>query len=351
MSTESTVVVEEPIGYSDFVRIAALVVGIPICLLSFAGNVLTILAVVKTKSLQTGANVFIVGLSISDMLYGTFLVPILAFTHWNNGWPFRDDSCAVFGFLIFLFVMESINNLVGIAFSRYLKILHPKIFERIFKGDKRTICLLIAFWSIPLLSLTPAIILQKFGYERSTLSCTFIREENPSFGLMLMSLFLIPLTFITFCYLRILCKVLANHKRIERALSGTSRQTQRTREDYHYTRTMVTIFIVFLMSYTPYLINSLVYADKMNLTACFLCSVPVWMSNCINPLVYAVSNRQFRLAFWAILTRRKTLFEPGDTDESPKSNRISMRTVSSNSNNNTLTVPMVTQLPTASTHC
>ncbi|XP_072031060.1 melatonin receptor type 1C-like [Amphiura filiformis] len=344
MSTNSPEIVEVH-QYSEFVQIAALVLGIPICILSFAGNLLTIITVIKTKSLQTGANIFIVGLSISDMIYGTFLLPIIAYNHYNNGWPFGDGFCAVFGFFVFLFVMESINNLVGIAFSRYLKILHPKIFDQIFQGNKRTICLLLVFWLLPLITLTPAILLQKFGYEPKTLSCTFMREDNDSFGLMLLSLFLIPLSFITFCYLRILCKVVSNHKRIERVTTRTSGQ-KRIREDYHYTRTMVTIFIVFLLAYTPYMLNSFINTEGANLTLCFLCSVPVWLSNCINPFVYAASNRQFRLAFWAILTRRKTLFEPSDIEDSPGSNRLSMKTLS---NNNMNTVVM--QMPTTSTHC
>ncbi len=351
MSTDSPDISETTLHrYSEFVQVAALVVGIPICLLSFAGNLLTIITVIKTKSLQTGANVFIVGLSVSDLFYGTFLVPIIAFTHYNNGWPFNNTFCALFGFFIFLFVMESINNLVGIAFSRYLKIVHPKLFNRIFQGNKRTVCLLVIFWSLPLASLIPAILLERFGYEPQTLTCTFIRDDNNSFGFMLLSLFLIPLSFIGFCYLRILCKVVSNHKRVERITPRTTGQ-KRIREDYHYTRTMVTIFIVFLLAYTPYLLNSFFNKDSSNLTLCFLCSVPVWLSNCVNPFVYAASNRQFRLAFWAILTGRKTLFEPMDIEDSPgSSNRLSMRTLSSVSNNNNMNT-IVMHVPTASTYC
>ena len=336
--------------YTDAVRIAAVAFAVPISLLSFAGNLLTILAVIRTPSLQIKPNIFIVGLSVSDMIYGTFLVPMIAVNYWNNGRVFGSGLCVVFAIFIFLFVYESIANLVGIAVCRYLKILRPQIFRSIFRGQKRSVMVAVGLWLLPLIALTPPIILQKFGYEQQTLSCTYLRGGLNI--LMFVVLFPIPLTFVAFCYLRILCKVFSNRRKVQRTRSKTSAQKPAPREDYRYTWTMVTIFVVFIVAYTPYLLYNLfsaIYPHNRNHTLCFVCTLPVWLSNCINPLVYAVSNRRFRDAFHAIVRGRRSIFVRIEVLKPPKRNVIGLKTLAG-SNANMLIVDASTNKQNAQSY-
>ena len=62
-------------SYSYPVQVAALTIGIPIITLGFIGNLMTIIAVIKTKALRTGANIFIISLSMFDLMYVTIVVP------------------------------------------------------------------------------------------------------------------------------------------------------------------------------------------------------------------------------------------------------------------------------------
>ena len=65
----SDALLEEPKKYSDFVRVAALALGIPIIIFGFLGNMMTIIGMIKTKSLRTGGNIFIISLSVFDLMY------------------------------------------------------------------------------------------------------------------------------------------------------------------------------------------------------------------------------------------------------------------------------------------
>ena len=124
---------EEPKEYSDFVRVAALAVGIPIIIFGFLGNLMTIIAVIKTKALRTGANIFIISLSVFDLMFVTLALPATIHTIWYNGWVFsKVFYCNIYVLVYYLAIGGNLFNLSGTAFTRYLKIIHPKTFSHMY---------------------------------------------------------------------------------------------------------------------------------------------------------------------------------------------------------------------------
>ena len=102
---------EEIKKYSDSVRVAALVTGIPIIIFGFLGNLMTIVAVIKTKALRTGANIFIISLSVFDLMYVTIAIPTIVTFIWNNGRVFSDIYCTTFPVLATLAIGGNLMNL------------------------------------------------------------------------------------------------------------------------------------------------------------------------------------------------------------------------------------------------
>ena len=299
---------EEPKQYSDVVRFTALIIGIPIIMVGFFGNALTIAAVIKTKSLRTGANIFIIGLSTFDLTYTCVVVPTVITVHWRNSWVFSKIYCHIFPVVFILAVGESLMSLSGTAVCRYLKIMRPKIFALIFSRKCYVAALLCGFWLTPVLCIMPPIvgIWGQLGYEPRTLTCTFLRDDSGYNTFLMLTAFMTPITFISFCYLRILCKVCSNRRKIQAArqtsTSGDqSVQKSQQREDLRYTRMMVAIFVVFLMAYTPYIVNNLLDPYVENMDRGFFCATCAWLSPCLNPVIYALLNRHFRRAFLTIL--------------------------------------------------
>ncbi|XP_033940059.1 G-protein coupled receptor 84 [Pseudochaenichthys georgianus] len=70
------------------------------------------------------------------------------------------------------------------------------------------------------------------------------------------------------------------------------------------TRMCFTVFLCFVFCFVPFLLLNI--ADKQNRAPQVLhmfCANLTWLNSCINPVLYAVMNRQFRQAYHMLLTR------------------------------------------------
>ncbi|XP_022102455.1 protein trapped in endoderm-1-like [Acanthaster planci] len=311
---------DSPRKYSLLVQYWALVVGIPVDALGFWGNLMTIIAVAKTSALRTPTNLFIISLSVSDLLYCIIVLPVLLTVYNHNAWVFGPVFCRIHPLLMITFVGATIMSLAGTAFGRCLKITQSPLYGKLFTIKWRATVMILVCWLLPLIFLLPPItgVWGDLGYEPKTLTCTFLRGgSNSGYSMFFMiSALIIPTFSITFCYLRILQTVCANHKRVQKMrkavvneVSGATRardsmKRQRTtayREDIQYTKMMLCIFLVFIVCYVPYMMATLVDPQVKNMTFHFFCGSCVWFSSCLNPIVYVIMNKHFRKAFAGLL--------------------------------------------------
>lgn len=75
------------------------------------------------------------------------------------------------------------------------------------------------------------------------------------------------------------------------------------------TRMCFTVFLCFVFCFAPFLLLNI--ADKHNRAPQVLhmfCANLTWLNSCINPMLYAVMNRQFRQAYHVLLTRAASPF-------------------------------------------
>ena len=75
------------------------------------------------------------------------------------------------------------------------------------------------------------------------------------------------------------------------------------------TRMCLTVFLCFTVCYVPFLLLNIV--DRQNSAPQILhmvCGNITWLNSCINPVLYAVMNRQFRQVYHALLTRAAAPF-------------------------------------------
>ncbi|KAK5872324.1 hypothetical protein PBY51_013038 [Eleginops maclovinus] len=75
------------------------------------------------------------------------------------------------------------------------------------------------------------------------------------------------------------------------------------------TRMCFTVFLCFVFCFVPFLLLNI--ADKQNHAPQVLhmfCANLTWLNSCINPVLYAVMNRQFRQAYHVLLTRAASPF-------------------------------------------
>ncbi|KAM9854722.1 G-protein coupled receptor 84-like [Aulostomus maculatus] len=138
------------VGY----RYVAVLWGCVVAITGTLGNVMTILAFTLDTHLRTRFNVLIVNLAVADLLYCAVLLPISVDSCLHLRWHHSELWCKVFGLLLFLSNSVSVTFLCLLAASRYLLVVKPVLFDRIF-SDRGLILLLISAWALGLATSSP----------------------------------------------------------------------------------------------------------------------------------------------------------------------------------------------------
>jgi hypothetical protein len=262
--------VEGQIGTLAVVILSAL--NILFSVLGIIGNVVTCLAVWKNSLLQAGVNLFIVSLSVADLLVCVFTQPIYVLS--LNGFSRKT-------FQIFYYVVTStslyasLNNLLLLTTNRVFTIFYPLRYNAIV--SKRNIVVAISL--VWLLSLIEGV-LRTF---------TSFRNITPHIRICAVIAFILMYAKIFY---------VANKQRriiILQARSLTYNHKLATIElENRASKTSAIIVGSFVLSFLP--ITILLMIDSSNKIAVELCFTLMCCSSAINPLVYAWKNNRFRAA-------------------------------------------------------
>nr|XP_034183593.1 G-protein coupled receptor moody [Osmia lignaria] len=180
-----------------------MLVGIP-------GNLFTIIALCRTKKLRNATAIFIINLSISDLMFCCFNLPLATSTFWHSSWNHGALLCQLFPLLRYGLVAVSLFTILSITINRYVMIGHPKLYRTVYKG-KYLIPMVLSTWIIAfgVLIVTWFGSWGRFGLDIAIGSCSILPDANgrsPKEFLFVVA-FLIPCIAIVVCYARIFCIV------------------------------------------------------------------------------------------------------------------------------------------------
>lgn len=83
--------------------------------------------------------VFIINLSLSDLLFGCFNLPLAASTFLRRAWVHGDFLCRLFPFFRYGLLAVSLFTILSITINRYVMIGHPRLYPRWVKLDFNSI--------------------------------------------------------------------------------------------------------------------------------------------------------------------------------------------------------------------
>ncbi|XP_035896583.1 protein trapped in endoderm-1 [Anopheles stephensi] len=179
--------------------IAYMVVGVP-------GNLLTIVALIKSKKTRNATAVFIMNLSFSDLLFCCFNLPLAASTFWHQAWLYGDVFCRLLPMMRYGLLAVSLFTILAITINRYIMIGHQRLYQRIYRT--KNLCLMVAFtWILGFGSLLPTWHEKwgKFGLDIAIHSCSILpdsQRHSPKQFLFFIA-FALPCLAIIVCYARI----------------------------------------------------------------------------------------------------------------------------------------------------
>ncbi|XP_013192312.2 G-protein coupled receptor moody [Amyelois transitella] len=216
-------------GYQDGILQFASACCMIFMLIGIPGNLITIIALARCKKVHNATALFIINLSLADLLFCCLELPMAATTFWTKSWIFGITMCRLFPMAKYGLVAVSLFSITAITINRYIIISYPRIYTKIYT-KQNLILMVAAIWLFCISAMIPTWIevWGRFSLDPKIGSCTIIKDihdRSPKKYLFIIA-FVIPGVTITFCYARIFF--------IVRSV------TKRSRSTHHLSRTVIT---------------------------------------------------------------------------------------------------------------
>ncbi|XP_061584794.1 melanin-concentrating hormone receptor 1 [Cololabis saira] len=292
-----------------------------ICFLGIIGNCLvmyTILKRTKCRAKQTVPDIFILNLSIVDLLF-LLGMPFLIHQLLGNGtWHFGAAMCRVITALDSNSQIVSTYILTAMTLDRYLATVHPIRFNYI--RTPRVAALVIALtWMLSMLTIIPVWMYAGLMPLPDGLVACALLLPDPFINMYWFTLyqfflaFAIPLAIICLVFFKIL-------QHISTSVAPLPPRSLRVRTK-KVTRMAVAICLAFFICWAPYYILQLIHLGVQSPSLAFSYAYNIAISmgyanSCINPFLYIILSETFKRRFLKVVrpVNRKSRVNPSTTD-------------------------------------
>lgn len=307
------------------VFIAVVTVYSLLLLVGITGNLTTIIGLLRWIKNSTPTFVFIVSLSISDLLLLCVCMPIKITEYFHLADIFTEVTCKLSYYVRDFTLISSVLTLTVISFERYYAICHPLNVQYRCTWNRARIMIMIT-WTISAALAIPTVFMTKFYLPIGMIFYECLAQSADSLHLELYFiyylgvLFVLPLLVMTFTYGRS-CMALWRSARVFKELQGRqkkfyfgsarSKPTPKDVDDAVSRRKVIKLLIIvvviFMCCWGPPLIVQLLsaigvirsYRDKIRLGVETL----TYVSSALNPYLFIAMSSQFRASAFRCLKR------------------------------------------------
>ncbi|XP_056593211.1 trace amine-associated receptor 13c-like [Triplophysa dalaica] len=254
-------------------------------------NLLVIISISHFKKLHTPINLLILSLAVADLIVGLIVIPLMGIRYIDTCWYLGETFCSLFVFIAFTVVSASLSNLVFISVDRYIAVTDPLRYTVRVTTNKTVFCIVLNWLCSVLYSL--------YFYEALTQEGCYgdcaIHFTMKHVVMDLVVTFIAPCVVIMSLYVKIFCVAKHQSKVVS---TNTCIRSQRKAA-----KTLGIVVVVYFLCWIPYYMVSLFEGDESSASVEFnvTCWI-VYMNSCMNPLIYALFYRWFRLSAKHILT-------------------------------------------------
>ncbi|CAF0928209.1 unnamed protein product [Brachionus calyciflorus] len=305
------------------------------------GNIFVCIAIATNRQLKQGgmSNFLIGNLALSDLLLGITVLPFSATLSTFKTWVFGKVLCDLWLSIDVLCSTASIWGLLVISLDRYVATNHPIMYRKHKNNFKLALFYCTISWFISIsISLGPLIVgtnTEKKSGLKQVENSTFyqcVLFQTPSF-VIISSLFsfYLPLVLMFILYTRVFLKIRQqsslfknnnnsninsqakldinskNDKLLNRHKRNVTSHTNTS--ETKITKTLAIIMGVFVACWLPFFIIYIIRSQLNNPSSISdnVMDIFIWLgyfNSSLNPILYAILNRNFRIAFSDILVCR-----------------------------------------------
>ena len=271
------------------------------------------LSVYRNPRLRTPTNLYIIALAVSDLLSAVFVMPLSEIILFTGKWLLGETICQFHAFMSIFVIYVSPATMGLTAVNRYVRMCRSNTtYQKIYSLRKSRLWVLFLWLFVACYIAIPQLAkLQDFEFVPGYAQCSIkhLREQRKLIHYIVAStLFLvIPLVATAFSYSRVLKVVRQHLTGISPSLIGLGRNDARISiQEIRLSRSLFIVVFTFLACWIPLWVIvimrrfSLVSHMPRNIE--LLCMFFLYVSNTVNPLIYAgmnsISYRISYLIFW-----------------------------------------------------
>ena len=257
------------------------------------GNILVILAILRTPRLRTSSNVLIINMACGDILYSVSTLPLsmVLFCFRETDWPLGKIGNIIFDATWFSFLVLSFINVVVIALERYIAITKPFVYN-VLVTKKRVMCVCFGLWIYVILLIFAMAFTLK---QANGVDYIFVIPGSFYYTALIFHAIL-AFIFVPLLYSKIF--LIARKHKIEIMQQHDRKGRRSFFHEMKATQTIGIVIVLFSLVWLPFLINQFVdyrdiYEGAWDLNNSIMCYI-TYCNGPVNILVYSCWNREIR---------------------------------------------------------
>ena len=195
----------DPLGRSSSEISFEVALAILICVSSILDNLLVVYVVNNDSRLKNVTNMFIHNLALTDISMATLQMPFWIISLHKGAWVFSGKWCELSAAIMSTFGLASFLNMGLNAFNRYIRVVKPTLYNKLFPGKRMARLYCVMVWIASTLLATPPLYGRgKMAYHPSFAFCTVTYNiQYISYAIAVTGLFMVTTTAMFYFYYKI----------------------------------------------------------------------------------------------------------------------------------------------------
>jgi hypothetical protein len=288
--------------------------------LAVFGNILVVMAVLKTPSLrEEKSNLLVINLAVTDMLNGmtVMLSTLVSLVMDVHVLPYM--LCNLICAANYCFIITSMMTLCYISIDRFHAIIFPLTYVQRINGKVIGMAIASSWIEGIIFSIVPVILNWiKYDYWEITCAIQWHQENDNAIYYVIVAFivcFLVPGLVLAFNYIKILREAKKKMKVWALNIRSTTDKCERKKikqqsASAKAVRSLLIVVLAYFICMTPFSVTKLIKVTVVepilpgfvNVTS----SIFAFASSVVNPLIYGIFRRDFRQAFKNMIRKRQT---------------------------------------------